>query len=48
MVFEEVQNPYSMVDMKQRKLQGGRVDAKRKVIGDRKKKEEKKKEKKKK
>ena len=39
MVFEEVQNPYSMVNMKQRKLEGGRVDAKRKVVAERKKKE---------
>ena len=47
MVFEEVQNPYGIVKMKQRKLQGGRVDAKRKVIGERKKKEGKEKKKKK-
>ena len=47
MVFEEVQNPYSLVNMKQRKLYGGRVDATRKVIRERKKKEEKEKNKKK-
>ena len=46
MVFEEVQNPYSMVNMKKIKLQGDRVDAKRKVIGEKKKKEEKEKKKK--
>ena len=46
MVFEEVQNPYCMVNMKERKLQGSRVDAKRKVIGERKKEEKEKKKKK--
>ena len=43
---EEVQNQYCIVNMKQRKLDGDRVDTKRKVIGQRKKKEEKEKKKK--
>ena len=46
-VSEVVQNQYRIVNMKQRKLDGDRVDPKRKVIGERKKKEEKEKKKKK-
>ena len=38
---EEVQNPYSMVNMKQRKLQVGRGNAMNKVDGERKRKEKK-------
>ena len=41
MVSEEVQNQYCIVNMKQRKLGGGKVYAKRKVIRERKKKDEK-------